>query len=306
MSLDYFRRGRGLIILAGLAASLLVGAIVLNSDAIRRAFLAFAVVVGFVFAVMSVSARKKSEGLTKEALRRNSLLEQQLQEISASVQEQNRLVEREALSMLEVDQSDGDGGEGKFGRSVFAPSAIPASRIIGRPEAHTAGRVAAAQTMESNSSEVLHALLNAGDGAWTRRIELIGSPEYAQALRSVAEVTRISAPHLLGNPSKDTSYLVIDEGQFERGIWAGMLSTQKTSNFLSLLDHISKAVESGAIVIVCPGQSSNHFTDELRQRATVVVSKDSSTWGWENDIHAPVLELLFTKQNFVTGERRLK
>lgn len=75
MSLDYFRRGRGLIILVALATVLLIGAIVVASSAIGRVLLVCAVVVVFVFAVMSISARKKSEGLTKEALRRNLRLE---------------------------------------------------------------------------------------------------------------------------------------------------------------------------------------------------------------------------------------
>ena len=54
MSLDYFRRGRGLIILVALATVLLIGAIVVASSAIGRVLLVCAVVVVFVFAVMSI------------------------------------------------------------------------------------------------------------------------------------------------------------------------------------------------------------------------------------------------------------
>lgn len=292
MSLDYFRRGRGLIILAGLAAVLLIGAIVVASSAIGRVLLVCAVVVGFVFAVMSISARKKSEGLTKEALRRNSRLEKQLQEIYMATQEQDRRAAREPMSLLTADLSEKPDEERHTKQSIFAPSTIPASRILGRPDAHTAGRLAAEQTMDSDSSEVLHALMSARSEMWARRIELIGSHDSAESLQNLASVERLASPHLLGKPLRGASYLVIEESQFERGLWSGLLSTQKTSSFLRLLDHMTKAKENGTVVIVCPSETSNHFSEELRQRATVVISKNSTTWSWDDDIYAPVFRAL--------------
>ncbi len=306
MSLDYFRRGRGLIILAALAAVLLIGAIVVNSSAISRMLLAGAVIVGFVFSVMSISARKKSEGLTKEALRRSSRLEKELQTISVAAQEQNRRAEREPLSSLTIEPSGKTGGEGSTAQSVFAPHTIPPSHIVGRPDAHTAGRVAAEQTMDSDSSDVLRALMNAHSEKWIRRIELIGSQRCADSLNELAEVERISAPHLIGKPSRNASYLVIEEDQFERGVWAGLLSTQRTMSFLQLLDHIRKAEENGTVVIVCPSETSNHFSEELRKRATVVLSKNSSSWGWDEDINAPVFKALLRDVTELSGTEEEK
>lgn len=292
MSLDYFRRGRGLIVLAGLSAALLIGAIVVTNSTIGRVLLACAVMVGLVFAVMSISARKKSEGLTKEVLRRNVRLEKQLQEISTATQEQNRRAAREPMSLLTGNLPEKPSEKRSAEQSVFAPSTIPASHIIGRPDAHTAGRVAAEQTMDSDSSEVLHALMNANSMMWTRRIELIGSLRRAASLRDVAKVEQISAPHLLGQPSRDASYLIIEESQFDRGLWAGLLSTQKTSSFFRLLDHMTKAKQNGTVVVVCPSGTSNHFSEELRQRATVVLSNNSTTWCWDDDIYSPVITAL--------------
>lgn len=292
MSLDYFRRGRGLIILAGLVTALLIGAIVVNSNPISRFLWTCAVIVGFFFAGMSVSARKKSEGLIKDALRRNKRLEKQIQEISAAIKEQNRRAERESLSSLTLDPSGKIGEPERSAESVFAPRTIPASSIVERPDAHTAGRVAAEQTMDSDSADVLYALMNAEAEKWTRCVEFIGSHESAESLQGLAEVERISAPHLLGKPSREASYLVIEENQFDSGLWAGLLSTQKTTIFLRLLDHMKKAQENGAVVIVRPGEISNHFSEELRQQATVVLSENSTTWGWDDDIHAPVVNAL--------------
>lgn len=301
MSFDYFRRGRGLIIFAGLATVLLIGAILVNSSTTSRTLLACAVFVGFIFAVMSISARKRSEGLTKEALRRNSRLEKQLQEISTATQEQKRRAEREPLSSLTANFSERTSEERRSEQSLFAPATIPASHIVGRPDSHTAGRVAAEQTMDGDSADVLHALMNANSEVWIRRIELIGSQRCAASLKDLAKVERISAPHLVGNPSRDASYLIIEEKQFERGLWAGLLSTQKTTSFLRLLEHIVKAEENGTVVIVCPSETSNHFSDELRQRATVVLSKNSATWGWDDDIHAPVFRALIHGETELSG-----
>lgn len=292
MSLDYFRRGRGLIILAGSATALLIGAIVVNSSPISRLLWTCAAIVGFLFAGMLVSARKKSEGLTKDALRLNTRLEKQIQEISAAIKEQNRRAERESLSSLALDPSGRIGEAERSEVSVFAPTTIPASSIVERPDAHTAGRLAAEQTMDSDSADVLYALMNADAEKWTRLIEFIGSHESAESLQDIAEVGRISAPHLLGKPSREASYLVIEENQFDNGLWEGLLSTQKTTIFLRLLDHVKKARENGTVVIVHPSETANHFSEELRQQATVVLSENSTTWGWDDDIHAPVVNAL--------------
>lgn len=292
MGLDFFRRGRGLIILIGISALLLVGAIVTSGSDISRAFLASTVVIGFVFAAMSISARKQSEGTTKEALRRTSRMEHQLKKLSEATQEQKRRADQEKLLSLATDLAGAQEGAERASHSVFSPATIPAVHIIGRPESHTAGRVAAEQEMENDSSDILNALFKAPPEAWTRRIELIGSKQRAESLSGLAEVERILAPHLMGNPSVDTSYLVIDEAQFSQGAWAGLLSTQKASSFFALLKHIKQAKENGTVVVVCPSETSNHFTDELRQRATVVLSKNSSSWDWEEDVHAPVFQAL--------------
>ena len=292
MGLDFFRRGRGLTFLATGSGMLLIVAIVVGGGLACRVLLVGAALLGVFFTAMSISARKHAEGLIKDSLRRSARLESQVKGLFDAAQEQNRLAERQPLSTLTAGFTEKEGSQGRHPHSVFAPATIPASRIIARPTAHTAGRIAADQEMNEDSSDVLHTLMNAPSDAWTRKVETIGSLRVEECLREVAQVSRIRAPHLLGKPDPDASYLIVDENQLERGLWSGLLSTQKTIAFFSLLEHIAKAKENGAVVVVQASDTSNHFTDELRSQATVVVRGDSATWDWEGDIHAPVIQAL--------------
>ncbi|MTD90652.1 hypothetical protein HMPREF3056_07235 [Corynebacterium sp. HMSC056F09] len=303
MGLDFFRRGRGLTLLAAGTGVLLIAAIVVGEGLASRVLLVGAALLGVFFAAMSISARKHAEGLIKESLRRSVRLQKQLKSLSDAAQEQNRLAERQPLNTLTAGFTDKEENQGRHPHSVFAPATIPASRIIARPTAHTAGRIAADQEMNEDSADVLHTLMNAPSDAWTRKVEIIGSPCVEECLREVAEVSRIRAPHLLGKPDPDASHLIVDENQLERGLWSGLLSTQKTIAFLDLLEHVAKAKENGAVVVVQASDTSNHFTDELRSQATVVVRGDSAAWDWEGDIHSPVIQALrhneapFVKEN---------
>ena len=302
MGLDFFRRGRGLTLLAAGVGVLLIAATVVGEDLTIRVLLVGAALLGVFFAAMSISARKHAEGLIKESLRRSARLQKQLKSLSDAAQEQNRLAERQPLNTLTAGFINREESQGQQLHSVFAPATVPASRIIARPTAHIAGRIAAEQEMNEDSGGVLHTLMDAPSDAWVRKVEIIGSPRVEECMHEVAEVSRIRAPHLLGKPDPDASYLIVDENQLERGLWSGLLSTQKTTAFFGLLEHIAKAKENGAVVVVQASDTSNHFTDELRNQATVVVRGDSATWDWEPDIHAPVIQALLQIETLLRKE----
>lgn len=302
MVLDFFRRGRGLTLLAGCAVVLLLFAFVVDD---RRAVNIFAIgagVIGFLFVSMSISARKHSEGLIKEALLRTARLETQVAEASTAIQNQNRLVERQSLSLLTSGTHDEIDNPRRQHQSIFAPTTIPASEIIGRPSAHTAGRIAADQVMNEDSEDVLYALMRAPREAWKRKIELIGSTCLEDSLSAIAQVRRIVAPHLLGSPDPDASYLIVDENQLQKGLWDGILTTQKTAKFFRLIKHISRAKEYGMVVIVQASEFSAHFTDELRGEATVIFNEGSANWDWEDDLYLPVLRAMYSNEVRVDKE----
>ena len=295
MGFDFFRRGRGLTILVALSAALLVGAILMDRGQAQRILLIGSVLSVLVYSLMSISARKQSEGLIRQALRQTAGMEKVVSQLHKAAQEQEHLSERQALRELEMSFSDELEAQRGGHRSIYAPSTVPSSRIVGRPTAQNAGRAAAAQDMEDESGEVLQALMRAPTEAWVRSVALIGSKTLEKQLSTVSKVERIAAPHLLGDPKEETSFIVIDEETFDEGLWSGLLSTQKTTDFIALLEHIEVAKKRGTVVVVLASDLSNHFSNELRSHATVVLGKNVSSWHWEDDIYAPVVESLKRK-----------
>lgn len=173
--------------------------------------------------------------------------------------------------------------------NIFAPSTIPATRILGRPTAHSAGRLAAEQVMEQDGFIALNAMMNAEVESWTREIALIGSVELENALEKAGKVQRLVGPHQLVGFKAATSYLVIDENEFRAGPWKGLLSAQKTGLYLKLVEHITEAQRRGIVVVVRTSNLMSHFTNDLRGRANVVLNTPSSNWHWSDDLKSPVI-----------------
>lgn len=292
MGFDFFRRGRGLSILVALSAALLVAALLMDRGQTQTILLIIAILVGLFFSLMSISSRKQSEGLMRQALRHNARVDKAVSQLLNALEEQKYLFDRQGLRELDESLSTEFGGQRDGQRSIFAPSTIPSSRIVGRPTAQNAGRAAAAQDMEGESGEVLQALMCAPADAWVRKVALIGSKSLEKQLSTVCEVERIRAPHLLGNPKEEHSFIVIDEEAFDEGLWSGLLSTQKTTDFVALMEHIESAKKWGTVVVILETDLSNHFSNELRSHATVVLGKNVSSWRWQDDIYAPIIETL--------------
>ena len=300
--LDFFRRGRGLTFLGALAALLASVAIAVEPTVMKTLLFIGAVGVLFFFLSMWVSSQKKSEGYTREILRRVSSLEQATEELRAGQKKYDREAQQRNLNELiahdpESKNWDADAKQGL----LFAPQTVTASAILDRPSAQQAGRLAAMQTMDSDAFEVLRALEGATDETRQRRIEVIGSDSLAKSLGDVGIVQRIEVPHQLGACNSGTSYLIVDERELESGAWAGTLTSQSTSRFLSLSEHIRKAQARGVIVVVVKVPRQDHFSNELRQMATVLIEGTEPNWEWEDDVYLPVLKVL---TSVLRGEER--
>lgn len=290
---NFFRRGRGLTLLSALAALLVSAALVVESLVVKNLLLIGALGVSFFFFAMWVSSQKKSEGYIRDILRRVSSLEHANRELRAGQKRYQRQVQEDNLNELVVPASASTAGfaDASLGL-LFAPETITASSILDRPSAQNAGRLAATQTMDGDAFGVLRAIEDATDEARQRRIEVIGSKSLAKGLGQLGSVQRIEVPHQLGASCRGTSYLIVDERELTSGIWAGTLTTQATARFLSLADHVRRAKARGVIVIVLKALQQDHFSNELRQMATVLVEGGVPRWEWEDDIYSPVMEVV--------------
>lgn len=292
MKLDSFQRGRSLIIIAAMAVSCLMASIAVGTSMVGRALLVGAVAMGFVFLTAFISSQKKAEGISKDVRRRAVKIEEKLFTLEAKLEKQKRESETAALRELSGTRNVGTVESALNVSSIFAPSTIPATRILGRPTAHSAGRFAAEQVMERDGFVALSAIMTAEDELWTREISLIGSAILEDALRETGRVNRLAGPHLLGSSKRGTSYLIVDEQEFRKGPWEGLLSAQKTGLYLKLSAHIADVQNQGVVVIVLASSLTSHFTNDLRERANIVLNTPSPNWAWSEDLKSPVLEAL--------------
>ncbi|QRP61483.1 hypothetical protein [Corynebacterium minutissimum] len=308
MKLDSFQRGRSLATIAAIGALFLIASIAVGSSLVGRALLIGAVTIGIVFSAAFISSQKKAEGISKDARRRAVKIEEKLSILEAHFENQTR--EKKTASLQELgDTTNAGAGEGAFNRpNIFAPNTIPATRILARPTAHSAGRLAAEQVMERDGFVALSAMMTAEAELWTREISLIGPVDLEAALSEVGRVHRLAGPYLLGSTKQGTSYLIIDEQEFWKGPWEGLLSAQKTGLYLRLVEHIADAQNQGIVVIVRASNLTSHFTNDLRERANIVLNTLSPNWAWSEDLKSPVLEALKTmdaapaRHSFAKGE----
>ncbi|WP_339016748.1 hypothetical protein R3O64_09210 [Corynebacterium hesseae] len=290
---EFFQRGRGMTILCVAVAGLLAITIVIEDGYCRKAIFLLALVIGLFLTAMWISSSKKSEGTGRDALRRIQHLESLIAEMLANEEPQRqgnqkrvlRALNQQYLSPGMIEERSDAANNGLF----FAPGAVPSVKIVGRPTSHQPGRIAAEQTMESDGFEILKGLMDADSSARSRGIELIGSATIESGLSPLGNVRRFFAPHQLGEPHPLTAYLVIDEEELQRGLWAGTLNTQATKSFSALASYIRKAKQVGVVVIVVQAAARDHFSNELRELATVVVTNGKPRWGWGEDVNLPVL-----------------
>lgn len=293
---DFFRRGRGLTVLCAAIVGFLAFSVVVGNGYLHKVLLLSSLLLGFFLAALWISSVKKAEGIDRAILRRVQQLEQISADLLAHDKSRQQDSQKKVLDALnsrsgftkEVRLSGGVDNKGLF----FAPKTVPASRIVGRPAAQKAGRIAAEQDMESDGSAVLRALWGAGKAARERGIELVGSTVIEEELRGLGRVKRLMAPHELGEPDPLTAYLVIEEAALGNGLWSGVLNTQGTANFLTLSEYIRESKLAGVFVIVIESSSQGHFSNELRSMATVVVKDGKPQWDWEKDINLPVVSLI--------------
>lgn len=293
---DFFRRGRGLTVLCAAIVGSLAFSVFVDSGYLHKFLLLASLVLGFFLAALWISSIKKAEGIDRAILRRVRQLEQMSADLLAHDNSRQQGSQKKVLDALnyrsgltgDLERGGGVDNEGLF----FAPKAVPASRIVGRPAAQRAGRIAAEQEMESDGSAVLRALWGADKAARKRRIELVGSTVLEEGLCGLGRVKRFMAPHELGEPDPLTAYLVIEEAALGNGLWSGVLNTQGTANFLTLSKYIRESKLAGVLVIVVESSSQEHFSNELRNMATVVVKDGKPQWEWEKDLSLPVVSLI--------------
>lgn len=187
-----------------------------------------------------------------------------------------------------------------FPKNRFAPDSIVASKIIRRPQAHTAGRQATDMALDGSSERNLERLLCRQPDIDSRIIVGILEQPLLNDLVGLGEVIEIVPYSVRNTPLVEASYLIIDEGALSNGCWAGALTTQRTDLLLELLDVVKNARGKGIITIVVQSSVPQHFTGTLRKNVDVLISEKAIV---ASDSQAHLLPICVALFNIVKAGR---
>ncbi len=189
-------------------------------------------------------------------------------------------------------------------RSVFAPGAIPANAIQGRPRMHIAGRDAATQDMNHPGERNLARVLLAAETALRREIAYIGGQGLIPSLESVGSITGVAPGMGEAALSVSTSYFVIDLDTLSETPWRGALDASRTRLFQELRTIVMSARKMGIVVVVHGDDVPSHFTASLENLAHVRIRNNGLTpTRWGHDVNSALIDAISaSKAHAPTGE----
>lgn len=208
--------------------------------------------------------------------------------LGAAVDEMGVVVDREA-AVAEIERLRRDRANLNF----FSPTLIPASRVVERPSAHSAGRLAADQVMEDDGRWKLNLLMQPDTDA-VRHVQLVGGASTRTALGSVAIVDPLIPGQLPVEVDARVSYVVVDLRQLDWGPWSQILNPVRTGEFRELCDYLDAARRSGCVVIVCQSLQPEPLSVSLSTHASINVINGESDLRWELEENMPILSTLLS------------
>lgn len=173
--------------------------------------------------------------------------------------------------------------------TYFSPLHVKPSRILDKPSAHFAGRLAAEQKNSGQSAQVFSQLLNSLSLSHRRKILLMGSSWMSARLQEMGDITIVTPGREANLVDSETAYFIIDEAIAQAGPWSGVFDAQGTSKFFSLYKSIRTAKDIGTVIVVIASDAPGHYTGLLHGMADVLVENGHAKLEWDTDIHLPVI-----------------
>ncbi len=208
--------------------------------------------------------------------------------LGAAIDEMRVVLDRDA-ALIESEKLRRDRSNLNF----FSPTLIPASRVIERPSAHSAGRLAADQVMEDDGRWKLNLLMQP-DTDLARNIQLIGGQSTCSALESVANVDLLIPGQLPVEVDPRVSYVVVDLRRLEWGPWSQILNPVRTGEFRELCAYLDAARRAGCVVIVCQPRQPEPLSASLSTHASINVIDGETDLQWELEENMPILSTLLS------------
>lgn len=158
--------------------------------------------------------------------------------------------------------------------TVYSPGVIAATPVKGKPHAHTAGRLAAVQDMDGDSSLQLMRIFNSTQEQQVRRLLWVGPTADLSANPEGWLIDQVPPGAALGRPHPGAAYLVLNLAGTASTSWEHITSSVHTQAFRSMYAYAKSAKQNGAVVILIREEVPSHFTSAVEELADVVM--DSS------------------------------
>lgn len=179
-------------------------------------------------------------------------------------------------------------------KNYFSPNAVEKIEIVSKPEAFSAGRLAAEQEMERPAVEDLHNLMGQTSNSSRRIIATACSFDLNTRLEKLGKVSELQPGQGQAYLDEETAYVIIEEAELLKSYWGGIMETASTALFFDFIDKIKASKANGTAVIFIKDSVPHAYTSTLEKLSDIVVADGSSNFRWEDDADLPVYnEVMF-------------
>src|SRR5699024_3401324 len=282
-------RGKALVVVVAASFAFLGIALFMTPGLVTSALYAVSAALFVFFLVLFVTWAKKTAGVQKG----------NFQELTKTVKrlEQSQRIQNDNTSLSEDDEIPHIQGVSNFSNqgyrndsvalssvsrgnstvSLYAPGALPSSKVVKSNSPGAVGRRAASIETEESKVSNLDVILNSENKHWKKNVAAILPRHAQQALSEKYNLVSLTPNRVSSAVEEQFEYVVIDERCSRQGQWAGFLETFKLGTYLELAEGLREARQRGAIVLVLEDPVSSSLTNSVRELADIRLNTSTPT-----------------------------
>lgn len=275
--------GRWMMTFAAMAAALLIAGIV-SFGWLQMALLAIASG-AFAISVLGFLASWKVESTTTRAANRD--LSDRLRALESDMSSLSGRVEFFGLA--------DSGTEAQWPAStssIFSPQVITSSTVLGKPDAHHAGRIAANQRMSTDSLVKMSQIANANTARRSRKVSWLGSLMGAETEAEGWEISPVQPGISIGIPNPASAYLVVNLAGTEFTPWDYLTESLSYTSLQSTTEYIQKSKDLGTVIVVCRAEVPSHFASTVESYSDLLLDAHGAPVSESDFLGLPINELV--------------
>lgn len=282
-------RGKALVVVLAASFACLGIALFMTPGLVTSALYAVSAALFVFFLVLFVTWAKKTAGVQKgnfhELTQTVKRLEQsqRIQNDNTRLSEDDEIPHTQGVSNFSNQGYRNDSvawssvSRGNTTASLYAPGALPSSKVVKSNSPGAVGRRAASIETEESKVSNLDVILNSENKHWKKNVAAILPSHAQQALSEKYNLVSLTPNRVSSAIEEQFEYVVIDERCSRQGQWAGFLETFKLGTYLELAEGLREARQRGAIVLVLEDPVSSSLTNSVRELADIQLNTSTPT-----------------------------